>query len=257
MLFEERRSTNECLGLLHMCMPPPLLPPQRRHSAQVPRRRRTAHGRAAAAREGAVPLLLRPTPPHHLQFASSYVFVKRFLSDAGARVQHFCYSLSQQLLDTVPALVAPVSALLPNALLTAPVAARLPDAPRPLRALRGRGAGAAARASDLRCSPLLSRGFQQAHVHCCLHSRLNPALDQLFAADTAKSYPTPLPASAPSVVMSASGSSAAAPRFSGSSRPGPSLQVRARRRVAVPAAERCPQHCRASTSALRWKLSRA
>jgi hypothetical membrane protein len=41
------------------------------------------------------------------QFASSYVFVKRYLSDAGTRVQHFSYNLSQLLLDTVPALVKP------------------------------------------------------------------------------------------------------------------------------------------------------
>lgn len=49
-----------------------------------------------------------PTLTNVPQFASSYVFVKRYLSDAGTRVQHFSYNLSQLLLDTVPALVKPV-----------------------------------------------------------------------------------------------------------------------------------------------------
>ena len=52
-------------------------------------------------------LHLRPAQysRHGPQFASSYVFVKRFLADAGSRVQLFCSNLSQLLLDTVPALV--------------------------------------------------------------------------------------------------------------------------------------------------------
>jgi hypothetical protein len=45
------------------------------------------------------------------QFASSYVFVRRFLADAGIRVQQFCSNLSQLLLDSVPALVRAAAAL--------------------------------------------------------------------------------------------------------------------------------------------------
>ncbi len=48
----------------------------------------------------------------NLQFASSYVFVRRFLADAGIRVQQFCSNLAQLLLDAVPALVHPATVAL-------------------------------------------------------------------------------------------------------------------------------------------------
>jgi hypothetical protein len=93
-------------------------------------------------------LHLRPAQysRHGPQFASSYVFVKRFLADAGSRVQLFCSNLSQLLLDTVPALVLPRHPVIHDCVscacdVTCSSLAHLSDAPRPLRAVRDSSAG--------------------------------------------------------------------------------------------------------------------
>ncbi len=91
------------------------------------------------------------------QFASSYVFVRRYLADAGVRVQQFCSNLSQLLLDTVPELVHPPripscscsgSFMLPLShgftYLIIVCLACESDASCPLRPVRGCGAGARA-----------------------------------------------------------------------------------------------------------------
>ncbi len=80
------------------------------HLQQVPRCCGGAGRHAAAAGQGQSPCCtLRPaqSSPPAPQFASSYVFVKRFLADAGSRVQLLCSNLSQLLLDAVPTLVPP------------------------------------------------------------------------------------------------------------------------------------------------------
>lgn len=95
----------------------------------------------------------------------------------------------------------------------------------------------------------------------CLHSRLNPALDQLFAADTAR-----LPAAAALLrlwltLTVALGSCGVARRIFANSRRNKLLQVRAtdaRRTAALlPQLLTTAQRCRAWSSVARWMLLRA
>ena len=94
----------------------------------------------------------------------------------------------------------------------------------------------------------------------CLHSRLNPALDQLFAADTAR-----LPAAALLrlwlTLTVALGSCGVARRIFANSRRNKLLQVRATdaRRTAtlLPQLLTTAQRCRAWSSVARWMLLRA